>query len=98
MDPVSSSLTTCNVLTQRYRGFSGAMPQDKIALCAFFDNEEVGSGTKQGADSDFLEVTLERLCMALGLDAQERYCIYSNSLLLSADNAHALPSKPSGKM
>lgn len=61
----------------------------------FFDNEEVGSGTKQGADSDFLEVTLERLCMALGLDAQERYCIYSNSLLLSADNAHALhPNHP----
>lgn len=77
------------------QGILGAMPQDKIALCAFFDNEEVGSGTKQGADSDFLEVTLERLCMALGLDAQERYCIYSNSLLLSADNAHALhPNHP----
>ena len=71
------------------------LSEDYVTVCAVFDNEEVGSGTKQGADSDFLEVTLERLCMALGLDAQERYCIYSNSLLLSADNAHALhPNHP----
>lgn len=71
------------------------LSKDYVTVCAVFDNEEVGSGTKQGADSDFLEVTLERLCMALGLDAQERYCIYSNSLLLSADNAHALhPNHP----
>ena len=76
-------------------GLLGAETKNSIAVHCVLDNEEVGSGTKQGADSDFLEVTLERLCMALGLDAQERYCIYSNSLLLSADNAHALhPNHP----
>lgn len=77
------------------QGILGAVPQNKIALCAFFDNEEVGSGTKQGADSDFLENTLERLCLALGLDRQEQYRMYSQSMLLSADNAHAVhPNHP----
>lgn len=70
-------------------------PQKNISLCAFFDNEEVGSGTKQGADSDFLETVISRICNGLSISQEEKYQILSKSLLLSADNAHALhPNYP----
>ena len=60
-----------------------------------FDNEEVGSGTRQGALSTFLPDVLERVGEALGLSAQDRRRALANSLLLSADNGHAVhPSFP----
>lgn len=66
-----------------------------IALHALFDNEEVGSGTKQGAASTFLRDTMERICTTLGLDRQEQIMMLSSSYMLSADNAHAVhPNHP----
>ena len=60
-------------------------------LCVF-DNEEVGSGTKQGADSSFLEDVLARIAEACGRDL--RRCL-ARSFLVSADNAHAVhPNHP----
>lgn len=67
---------------------SGAIPVMFIA-----DNEEVGSGTKQGADSTFLRDTLSRICDALGGDIR---VAAAHSMMLSADNAHAVhPNNPS---
>ena len=57
------------------------------------DNEEVGSATKQGAGSTFLCDTLSRVCDALGGDLR---IAAAQSMLLSADNAHAVhPNNPS---
>ena len=76
-------------------GMLRAKPDEYIALSAFFDNEEVGSGTKQGADSTFLEQTLERIGEALLLTAADTSRLLSQSFLISADNAHALhPNHP----
>lgn len=61
-----------------------------ISLLALMDNEEVGSGTKQGALSDFLESTIKRIGFSLGWDEEERLMIQSRSFMLSADNGHAL--------
>ena len=56
------------------------------------DNEEVGSLSRQGADSDFLRSTLKRVC--LDLNGQYEVAV-ANSFLVSADNAHAVhPNKP----
>lgn len=56
------------------------------------DNEEVGSSSRQGADSDFLENVLRNVSDKLGLNY---YTVIANSFLISADNAHALhPNKP----
>jgi aspartyl aminopeptidase len=53
-----------------------------------FDNEEVGSLTRQGANSDFLKNTLERILVALG--QKDRFGeVIARSFLVSADNAHA---------
>ena len=70
-------------------------PKEYVNVCAVFDNEEVGSGTKQGADSTFLKDVLERLSGKLGIDAEEYRCMLADSFLISADNAHALhPNHP----
>lgn len=70
-------------------------PTEYINVCAVFDNEEVGSGTKQGADSTFLKDVLERICGKLGIGAEEYRCMLADSFLISADNAHALhPNHP----
>lgn len=55
-----------------------------------FDNEEVGSGTKQGADSGFLSDTLLRIHKALGYDEEDLQIHLADSLMISADNAHAV--------
>lgn len=57
--------------------------------CAF-DNEEVGSGTRHGAKSDFLPATLLRISEAFGLSYGEHIQRLSSSFMVSADNAHAI--------
>ena len=72
--------------------FLEAKPSNKVMVCAVFNNEEVGSGSNNGAASTFLTDTLERICSALDLD---KYMMYANSFLVSADNAHAVhPAHP----
>lgn len=74
------------------KGFLAAEPGESLPVYCLFDNEEVGSSTRQGADSDFLQRTLERLCAVLGADYP---VAAANSFLVSADNAHAVhPNHP----
>ena len=61
-----------------------------IPVLAVFDNEEVGSGTKQGADSTFLSDVLERIGMAAGFTPEEQKTLTASSFMVSADNAHAV--------
>ena len=65
------------------------------AVYALFDNEEIGSGTKQGADSTFLSDVLGCVCDALSISGAKKRDILSESFLLSADNAHGVhPNHP----
>ncbi len=76
-------------------GLLAAARGEYIALGAFFDNEEVGSGTKQGADSTFLQDVLERMGENLSISREVQRQMLAKSFLLSADNAHALhPNHP----
>ncbi len=69
--------------------------QDTINVCAVFDNEEVGSGTRQGADSGFLYDTLTRVGFALGASDGEIRAAMADGFMVSADNAHAVhPNHP----
>ena len=69
--------------------------RDTVNVCAVFDNEEVGSGSRQGADSGFLYDTLTRLGFALGASDGEIRAAVAGSFLVSADNAHAVhPNHP----
>lgn len=62
----------------------------KIQMVALFDNEEVGSSSKQGADSDFLRQTVHRIGCALGFDFDKRCALQASSFMISADNGHSL--------
>lgn len=65
------------------KAFLEAKKGESIPVLAIFDNEEVGSETKQGAASTFLYDMLRRI-------AGEKYEIMlDNSFMVSADNAHA---------
>lgn len=77
------------------RGFLRARQGRSIPVLCVFDNEEVGNGTKQGADSTFLEDTLQRLCESLGISLSDYRRLLSQSMMVSADNAHAVhPNRP----
>ena len=66
-----------------------------INVFACFDNEEVGSGTKQGALSTFLADTLLRINGALGHSHEDYLRALAGSFLVSCDNAHAVhPNHP----
>lgn len=58
-------------------------------ILAIFDNEETGSGTKQGAGSPFFANTLQRIILAQGGTMDDFYRMVENSFMISADNAHA---------
>lgn len=63
---------------------------DSISMICLFDNEETGSGTRDGALSDFLTSTLNRIAFSLNWNEEERYIALSSSFMLSADNGHAV--------
>ena len=73
--------------------FLAAAPQADTACApvwAMLDNEEVGSGTRQGAHSLFLRDVLGRIYDAVPHSAQGMQRALANSFVLSADNAHAM--------
>ena len=71
-------------------GFLAADNSSSIAVLAVFDNEEVGSETKQGAASTFLYNTLTRINSVLGYDEEKYMMALCHSFMISADNAHAV--------
>lgn len=74
------------------KAFVGAHNKNAINVLYVADNEEVGSSSRQGADSDFLEAILMQICHKLGLNYEVSK---ANSFLVSADNAHAVhPNNP----
>ena len=72
------------------KGFLAASPKDSVAVHCVFDNEEVGSGSKQGAASTFLRDTLHRINSGMGRTEEEYLMSIASSFLVSADNAHAV--------
>ena len=73
-------------------GFLQAGANDAINVYALFDNEEVGSATRQGAGSTLLATVLQRIANGCGCDYAR---LLPQSFLVSADNAHAIhPNHP----
>ncbi len=66
-----------------------------INLIALFDNEEIGSHTKQGGDSNILPMVLEHLYTALGQNREDYLTAIAGGMMLSVDVAHAIhPNHP----
>lgn len=71
------------------QGFLAVNRTVAVPVFALFDSEEIGSATRQGADSTLLSEVLSRIAAAAdgAPDALSR--LLAGSFLLSADNAHA---------
>lgn len=70
-------------------------PEHYANFMIAFDNEEVGSTTRQGAASTFLRDTLKRICEAFAMREGDYSRLLAGSFLISADNAHGVhPNHP----
>jgi len=88
LDDIECAWTTAQALIK-------AKPTSGMPVLAVFDNEEVGSTTKQGGNSTFLTDVLTRVCNAFGFSREDYFRMQSSSFMLSCDNAHALhPNHP----
>ena len=77
------------------KGFLNKKSNKSVNVAAFFDNEEVGSGTKQGAVSTFLYDVLHRISMSISNNEEDYHRAVASSFMFSADNAHAVhPNHP----
>ncbi|RLK63089.1 M18 family aminopeptidase [Atopobacter sp. AH10] len=72
------------------KAFVSSENDETINVYACFDNEEVGSNTKQGAMSTFLYDSLQRINSALGYTSEDYYRAVAKSFLVSCDNGHAV--------
>lgn len=78
--------------TSCYAGLEALLasePGRYLPVLALFDHEEVGSSSDHGAASDLLATTLERIVLAGGGDRQDFLRRLPESMLASADMAHA---------
>ncbi len=88
IDDLEMAHAAVTALTASAADGDGAMTR----VMAIFDNEETGSGTKQGAASPILRAILQRLCGDFGVYSRA----VARSFMVSADNGHALhPNYPS---
>ena len=71
-------------------GLVDSNQSNSTSVGLFFDNEEIGSQTMQGADSNFLSSLLDRIVLGLGGDIEDSFISRSRSFMISADGAHAV--------
>ncbi|MDY5704201.1 MAG: M18 family aminopeptidase [Lachnospiraceae bacterium] len=85
---------TLGIEDKSYQGLPFQLSEDRmmdtVPVLAIYDNEEVGSGTKQGADSTFLSDVLNRIKENLSMNQEDFSMAIANSFMLSCDNAHAI--------
>ncbi len=85
--PRLDNLTSCYALLT---GISEKNRENGINVAVLFDHEEIGSRSKQGADSALLQMVLEKIYASLGFEQQALSDSILNSFLFSVDVAHAL--------
>ena len=84
--PRLDDLTSCAALVH---GLCAGGDRDGLNLVCLFDNEEIGSRSKQGADSALPRLILEKIGRAFGMDAVDTLSAAAAGLMLSVDVAHA---------
>ncbi|GAB1609286.1 aspartyl aminopeptidase [Argonauta hians] len=84
LDNLVNSFCSCKALIDSCQDLTN---EKNIRMIALYDNEEVGSGSAQGADSLFTEIVMRRICQGAQLAFEESI---AKSYHLSADQAHAI--------
>ncbi|HZJ68638.1 MAG TPA: M18 family aminopeptidase [Candidatus Eisenbacteria bacterium] len=88
--PRLDNLAMCQAGIKSLLSLSEKREFNGINILLYTDNEEVGSMTKQGANSLFLRDIIESICLNLGASRQDFLAIFDHSIMISADQAHAV--------
>lgn len=72
------------------KAFVSTYNNKNVNIFMVFDNEEIGSMTRRGADSDLLSSLIARIALAAGKNADSNSAAIAGGFMLSADNGHAL--------
>ena len=90
-DDLSSAFLSLKALVDSETNYN----ETGIKVAAFFNNEETGSLSFSGADSDLLNSTLRRIALSFNVKEGEYFAAIKKSFVLSADNGHAIhPNHP----
>ncbi len=87
VSPRIDNLAMCHAVLHSLETSS---PSECTQLAVFYDSEEIGSGTYQGADSSFLGEILERIVLASGGTREDFFRSKAQSFMISADGAHGV--------
>jgi aspartyl aminopeptidase len=87
-DSQLDNLASCHAALQALLAEETLNNNDNTLVCAFFDHEEIGSASKQGADGSFLPDVLQRITLANHIEQQDFARIMARSFQISADMAH----------
>ncbi len=92
----SSRLDNLSMFYNSIEALSQSNSQNNsVSIAIGFDNEEVGSKSKKGADSVLTSVILERIWISSGLSREDFLISSTNSFIISADLSHAVhPNSP----
>ncbi len=85
--PRLDNLTSCYAIME---GLLGGTNKGQINVAAFYDNEEIGSRSKQGADSNLTSILLEKIYAGLGKSREDLTNAILRSFMISMDVAHSL--------
>lgn len=86
----SSRLDDLSMVHAGIKALLNSKTVDATNVMVCFDNEEIGSATKQGADSQLLSNILERIVLSFGGNREDYFRALSKSFMISADLAHAV--------
>lgn len=92
LDNLTSSIALLNGIIE-----SKKSNNNNINIIGLFDNEEVGSSTKQGADSMVSNILLTKIYAGLNKSQADMYSAITRSFCLSMDVAHAFHPNHSAK-
>lgn len=87
---LSSRLDDLSMIYTGLEGLLNSKNSKATQVLVCFDHEEIGSMTAEGANSNLLNNILERILIGTGdRETENMYRAISNSLMISADLAHA---------
>ncbi len=85
----SPRLDDLECVSASLEAFVRHVPTSAMPVFVLFDLEEVGSASREGADSDLLITLVDMVCEAYAMNATARAGMLERSMVVSADNAHA---------
>lgn len=86
----SGRLDDLSMVHSGIKALTEAQASNSTNVMVCFDNEEVGSTTKQGANSPFLSNTLERIVLSQSKNREDYFRTIAKSFIISCDLGHAL--------